>query len=161
MTIAEFILQDVQRELPMTRRVLAQTPDDKLDWQSHPEVHTISWNVDHLVDVASWTPTILVTADLDISPEGGADPPAHYVKQSDFLAAFDRNAAATIKSLQGVSDATMAEPWSLKTGSHTLFTMNKGDCLRKWIVSHLSHHRGILSTHLRQAGVKINSIFEE
>jgi len=55
----------------------------------------------------------------------------------------------------------MNEPWSLKMGVQTLITMNKGDCIRKWVFSHLAHHRGILSIYIRVAGLQIPSVYEE
>jgi uncharacterized damage-inducible protein DinB len=46
-------------------------------------------------------------------------------------------------------------------GGQTLFTMKKGDCLRKWVFCHSAHHRGILSVYLRMAAVQFRSIYEE
>jgi len=63
--------------------------------------------------------------------------------------------------LQGVRDDLMNEPWSLKMGVQTLITMNKADCIRKCVFSHLAHHRGILSIYIRVAGLQIPSVYEE
>ncbi len=80
---------------------------------------------------------------------------------TELLKAFDANVASALGSLQGVADSVMDETWSLKMGGQVLFTMKKGDCLRKWVFSHSAHHRGILSAYLRIAGVQFPSIYEE
>jgi uncharacterized damage-inducible protein DinB len=162
MTIAELLLTDLAWEFPATRKILARVPADKFDWKPADDLHTIAWNANHLVDVAGWTPMILETTELDLAPVGGlAQATSSFTEPVALLAKYDANVAATRKSLQGVGDPKMAELWSLKAAGQTILTMNKGDCLRKWIVSHMSHHRAILATYLRLAGIKLGSIFEE
>jgi len=56
---------------------------------------------------------------------------------------------------------TMDELCSLKMGGQVIFTMKKGDCIRKWILGHTAHHRGILTVYLRLAGIQFPSIYEE
>lgn len=77
------------------------------------------------------------------------------------LMAKDLAMESAMTRLNGVPDSVMDESWSLKMGGHVLFTMKKGDCLRKWVFSHSAHHRGILSVYLRMAGVPITSVYEE
>jgi uncharacterized damage-inducible protein DinB len=74
---------------------------------------------------------------------------------------FDDHCNKALRALQGVPDSVMDELWSLKMGGQILFTMQKGDCLRKWVFSHTAHHRGILSVYLRMAGVQVRSVYEE
>jgi uncharacterized damage-inducible protein DinB len=162
MTIAELLLTDLAWEFPATRKILERAPADKYSWSPVPDLRTIEWNANHLVDIAGWTPLILETAELDLAPAGGPSYATSAFKDpQELLAKYDENVAATLQALQGVSDAKMAELWSLKAGGQTILTMNKGDCLRKWITSHMSHHRAVLLTYLRLAGVKMGSIFEE
>ena len=162
MTIAELLLTDLAWELPATRKVIAAAPADKYTWSPAPDLRTILWNVNHLADIAGWTPMILDTTELDLAPVGGPTfTPAALSDPAEVLAKFDANTAATHQALAGVTDEKMAELWSLKAAGQTLLTMNKGDCLRKWITSHMSHHRAILVTYLRLAGIKMGSIFEE
>ena len=162
MTIAELLLTDLAWELPTTRKIIERAPADKYDWSPGAELHTIGWNANHLTDIAGWTSLILDTSELDLAPaEGPKYATSSYKDPQQLLAKYDEHVAATFKTLQGVSDAKMGEPWSLKMTGYTIFTMNKGDCLRKWITSHMSHHRATLITYLRLAGVKMGSIFEE
>lgn len=79
---------------------------------------------------------------------------------AELLKTFDANLAAAMDSLAGISDDSMSDDWSLKMGGQVLFTMKKGDCIRKWVFSHSSHHRGVLTAYLRLAGVPFPSIYE-
>jgi uncharacterized damage-inducible protein DinB len=162
MQIAEWMANELTEEMGMTRKLLAKIPHDKLNWQPAADLHTIGWNAAHLVEIISWVPGILTQAEWDIAPVGGepyVTPPAESTQQ--LLEHFDANQRQAMEALRGVPDTEMSQPWSLKMGGQTLFTMNKGDCLRKWVFSHSAHHRGVLATYLRLSGVPVTSVYEE
>ena len=71
MTIAELLLTDLAWELPTTRKIIERAPADKYSWSPGSDLHTIAWNVNHLTDVAGWTPLILDTSELDLAPADG------------------------------------------------------------------------------------------
>jgi uncharacterized damage-inducible protein DinB len=50
-------------------------------------------------------------------------------------------------------------PWSLKSGSHTIFSMPRAAVWRSFVLSHLVHHRGQLSVYLRMLDVPLPSIY--
>lgn len=162
MLISELMVPELTAEMAMTRKLLARIPPDKLDWKPAEGVHTIGWNAAHLAEIPGWLPGIVGQSEIDMAPVGGEPyvaPVATDVKT--LLKTFDDNVAKALAALQGAPDAVMAEPWTLKMGGQVIFTMPKGDCLRKWVFSHTAHHRGILSAYLRLAGVSFPSIYEE
>ncbi len=162
MLISELMATELSNEVAMTRNLLERVPEEKLDWHAQGELHTIAWNASHLVEIVGWVPGILEQSEWDISPVGGEAYVAPEVKEiSQLLETFDNNSKNAITALQGVQDAVMDDPWSLKMGGQILFTMNKGACLRKWVFSHSAHHRGILSVYLRMAGLQFPSIYEQ
>lgn len=162
MLISELMTAELPGELAMTRRLLARIPEDKLTWKPAEGLHTISWNAGHLVEIVGWVPGIVGLSEFDIAPVGGEPYVAPEVTQmGELLERFDAGCQVALNSLAGVPDSVMQEPWSLKMGGQTLFTMKKGDCIRKWVFSHSAHHRGILSAYLRMAGVEFPSIYEE
>ncbi len=111
---------------------------------------------------SSLAPGIVGKSEWDIAPIGEQPYVAPAMTNtSQMLDLFDENTQTAVNSLRGVPDSVMYEPWSLKMGGQTLFTMNKGDCIRKWVFSHSAHHRGILSAYLRMAGLQFPSIYEE
>lgn len=162
MMISELMAEELPREMAMTRSLLATIPDDKLLWKPSETLHTIGWNADHIVEIIGWVPGILNANEWDIAPVG-AEPytPIVSTQVSEILDRFDNHSRAAIEALQGVPDSEMAEPWSLMMGGQTLFTMKKGDCIRKWVFCHSAHHRGILSVYLKMAGIEFTSIYEQ
>ncbi len=162
MLISELMAKDLAMETAMTRSLLSKVPSDKLSWKPTEEMHTIGWNANHLAETLSWIPGILSGSEWDIAPAGGeAYVTPDLAAEGKLVEAFDRYCGEAMSALNGVPDSVMDESWSLKMGGHVLFTMKKGDCLRKWVFSHSAHHRGILSVYLRMAGVPITSVYEE
>lgn len=159
--ISELMVPELTLEMAVTRKLLAMVPDDKVHWSPGNGLQTIGWNASHLAEIAGWVPIMLNQAEFDIAPPGGEAVPLPTKKDNaQLLKHFDANAAKSLAALNGASDAVMAEPWTMKAGGQALFTMTKGECLRKWVFSHTAHHRGILSAYLRMAGVKHDSIYE-
>ena len=162
MLISELMSSELPAEMSMTRKLLARISDDLLAWKPAGEFHTIAWNATHLVEIVGWVPGIIGQSEFDIAPVGSEPYVTPEVTQAgQLLSMYDASCAAAMDSLVGVPDSVMQEPWSLKMGGQTLFTMKKGDCLRKWVFSHTAHHRGILSAYLRMAGLQFPSIYEE
>lgn len=162
MLISELMIQELESEMAMTRRLLARIPDDKLAWKPSESLHTIGWNAAHLAEITGWVAGIVAESEFDIAPVGAAPYVVPDATQMDpLLKRFDESLASALASLRGVPDSVMAESWSLKMGGQEIFTMKKGDCLRKWVFGHTAHHRGILSVYLRMAGVNLPSIYEE
>jgi len=161
MKIAELMIQELDREMPRTRTVLEQIPPDKMDWKPQEALHTIGWNANHLLDIASWTPTIVHDREWDMAPVGqGPIEPSALKDPKQILAQFDENVVTAREALKGATDQVLAEDWSLKAGGENLFTMSKEECLRTWLFNHVVHHRGILVTYLRLTGLDIKSPFE-
>lgn len=161
MLMSELMIPELAREFAATRALLAKVPDDKLDWSPGSGLRSIGWNASHLAEIAGWLPGVLSLPELDITlPSADAPPPARRNDVAQILKNFDEGAAASLAALRGVKDETMAEPWTMKMNGHVIFTMQKGDCLRKWVFSHIAHHRGILPAYLRMAGVPHDSLYE-
>jgi len=162
MLIFELMASELTSELAMTRNLLARIPREKLEWQPPGGLHSIAWNASHLVEIVGWVPGILGQSEWDIAPVGGeAYVTPEVTETSQLLEMIEDSGKKAISALHGVPDSVMDEPWSLKMGGQILFTMKKGDCIRKWVFSHSAHHRGILSVYLRMAGVQFPSIYEE
>jgi uncharacterized damage-inducible protein DinB len=58
-----------------------------------------------------------------------------------------------------VSDETLQQPWSLKSGANVLLTMPKVAVLRTWVMNHNIHHRAQLGVYLRLNDIPVPSTY--
>lgn len=162
MTLAELFLPELDREMARTRKVLEKAPADKLDWRPGEGMHTIGWNANHIADLVGWTREIIAKDEFDMAPLEGPKPePLALTDPREIVAAFDKHVNDARLAIQEATDAVFAEPWSLKSGGQTLFTIGKGECVRTWVLNHTVHHRAILSVYLRMVGVELTPVYDE
>jgi uncharacterized damage-inducible protein DinB len=156
MAIKDTLGPEHDREIAITRTLLARLPDDRLAWAPHPRSKPLGELASHLAAIPAWTARIfagprfdLDAIDLEIEPSGTA---------AGLLARFDERAAQSRAALAR-SDAEYLAVWVLKRGSREIFAMPKIAALRRFVLSHLIHHRGQLSVYLRIADVPLPSIY--
>lgn len=161
MSIADTWLPEFDLEMQGTRRTLERIPDDKLDWRAHPKSNTIGWLGMHIADIAGWVVPTLTTPSLHLHPPGSAppEPPAPPKSTQQILDLFDKNVAAARETLAAAKDETFAEPWSLLFNGATIFTEPKGSVLRGFVMSHMIHHRAILTVYLRLNDAPVPALY--
>ena len=132
MNYAETILPEFDREIANTRKVLERVPEDKLDWQAHPESRTIGWNANHLAEILGLVEGMLTAPALDIAPIGGE--PYQFPKltsRQEILDLFDRNVAAARKAIAAVKGDQLTQPWSLLRAGTPIFTLPRATWMRR------------------------------
>jgi uncharacterized damage-inducible protein DinB len=53
----------------------------------------------------------------------------------------------------------MLAPWTLRQGTHEVFTLPRISAIRSFVMNHSIHHRGQLSVYLRLKNVPLPSIY--
>lgn len=161
MSIAESWLPEFDQEMFGTRRTLERIPNDKLDWRPHPKSNTIGWLGMHLADIPGWVVPTLTQPSLHLHPPGSPpdEPSVPPESTQQILDTFDKNVAAARQALATAKDETFAEPWSLLFQGNTVFTEPKRDVLRGFVMSHMIHHRAILTVYLRMNDVPVPALY--
>jgi uncharacterized damage-inducible protein DinB len=158
MTIADTLLPEFDREMAVTRKLLARVPDGQLEWRPHPKSMTLGRLAGHLAELAQWVSVTIGQSSLDVAtprPDVYTAP----VTRAAVLAMFDTQVASARAALLGRSDAELLAPWSMLRAGETVFTMPKASVLRMMVFNHLVHHRGQLSVYLRMHDVPLPSIY--
>ena len=56
-------------------------------------------------------------------------------------------------------DETFFTDWTMRNGEQIYMTMPKVAVMRSFVMNHIIHHRGQLSSYLRPMGAKVPSIY--
>lgn len=156
MSVAETILAELELEGVATRKVLERMPDDKFQWTPHKKSMTIQKLASHVADIPGWVPMTVEQDELDVTKV--TQPPAMETA-ADLVAHFDMQMAAAKKTLQGTSDDTLKANWKLVMGDQVLVDLPKGECLRRWVLNHIVHHRAQLTVYLRLNDVAVPACY--
>jgi uncharacterized damage-inducible protein DinB len=156
MALIDGMLQELDQEAQTTRRVLERVPDNQLAWRPHPKARTLGELALHVATVPG------AVAQFAASPSPAqvptfADPSP--TSAAELIPALDRSIATAKKTLGGMNDAALTSTWQVMRGDRELFAMPRAAFLRSIMLNHWYHHRGQLSTYLRELGLPIPSIY--
>ncbi|MCA0374603.1 MAG: DinB family protein [Gemmatimonadetes bacterium] len=155
MSLAAALAAELEQEAVTTRRVLASVPDAHLAWTPHAKSRTLGQLAMHIaVNPASV---------MAMAMRNPASPPrlpeVSPASTADVLAAFDASVPEALSMLRTLSDAQLAESWSMEVNGAVIMTLPRAALLRLVLLSHWYHHRGQMSVYLRLLDVPVPSIY--
>lgn len=150
-------LSEFDREIGVTRRVLARVPDDRLSWGPHPRSMTLGRLATHVASLPGWLPQILNEARFDLAALPASSLADHSV--AAILGRFDGGVASARHALCESTDARLAETWTLCKDGDVVITLPRIVALRTEGLYHLTHHRGQLTVYLRLLDIPIPPIY--
>jgi uncharacterized damage-inducible protein DinB len=156
MALKDLLLPEFDREMAVTRKVLARVPEEKFGWKPHDKSMTLGRLAGHLAEIPGWVKETLTQDAFDMGGDHVPDVPA---TRDAVLAKFDKMVAAARPILDGATDAQFLSTWTLKNKGQTVFTMPKVAVLRAWVLNHAVHHRGQMAVYLRLNDVPVPSIY--
>lgn len=151
MTIAASMMFEYDQEMATTRRFLERVPADRADFSPHPKSMPLGRLAAHLAEIPGWIEPTLAHPEFDLA--GYVAPELSSTEA--LLVGYDRGVAKGRAALEGTTDATMFEPWTLRAGDQVFFTAPKVGVLRSFVLSHMIHHRAQLGVYLRLLDIPV------
>jgi uncharacterized damage-inducible protein DinB len=158
MTLTLSLLQELDMEMPNTRKTLERIPD-KPEWKPHPKSTSLGQLAQHLAEIPTWAVRSIELDEFDLSPPGAPYSPPAPGTREQILKTFDKNVAAARASLNATDDDHLMQPWTLKMGGKIVLTMPRAAVLRNFVLNHNVHHRAQMGVYLRLNDVPVPSIY--
>jgi uncharacterized damage-inducible protein DinB len=151
------LLRELEAELPVTRELLRRLPEASWTWSPHPRAMSLGRLGSHIAEVTRYGSLVLTTqrVDSEVRARGPMEPRG----TTALLEVFDREAAEFTAALGAADDALLRGRWSYCKGDRVVFEVSRIGALRRFVLNHLVHHRGQLSTYLRQLDVELPQIY--
>jgi len=80
-------------------------------------------------------------------------------KHAELLDAFTNVSKEARAAVAGLSDAQLAESWTLKWNGKVLFSLPRYDVVRVHCFNHLIHHRAQLTGYFRTLNVPLPALY--
>ncbi|HYN09872.1 MAG TPA: DinB family protein [Vicinamibacterales bacterium] len=161
MNLREALLQEFDLELPFTRRSLERVPIEKFDWKPHDKSMTLGWLATFIAISPTWGVFTLEQDVFDVKAGSSGQRPSLPKTQAELLQLFDQNYGKLRTVLAAASDASLEQPWSLKSGDEVWFTQPRWLALREFILNHIIHHRAQLGVYLRLLDISVPAIYND
>jgi uncharacterized damage-inducible protein DinB len=157
MALVDGLLPEFDREMGVTRRMLAAVPFTNPDWKPHTKSKSMRELSSHVVGVVRMGLFVLTVNELETGPSFQRLPDV--TSSEELLKRFDELVTNVRKELTGRGDGEMMVPWSMKREGKEMFTMPRASAWRTFVISHLIHHRGQLSVYLRLNEVPVPPVY--
>ena len=159
MKLSRFFAEQLDRELPISSRVLARVPEGRLDFRPHPKSMPLAYLGTLVAVMPSWIAMTITKDELDVHPKPGEGVrPEPWKTSADLLAQFEKSAGMARSALSGVSDAFLATPWKLLAAGKVVDKRPRHEVIADTLC-HAAHHRGQLSVYLRMLEIAVPSIY--
>jgi len=156
-TIATALIAELEHEGATTRKVLERIPPETFDWKPHEKSMTMGRLATHVAEMHGWTKHTVEEPELDFAKFDYK--PFEPKTTEELVQHFEKSFNEAIETLKGASDEIWFEPWSLKNGETTYFTMPKVVVMRSMVLNHIVHHRGQLSVYLRENNIPVPPMY--
>jgi uncharacterized damage-inducible protein DinB len=152
------LLPEFDHEMENTRKTLERVPLENANWKPHEKSPTMIWLASHVANIAIWGQITMPSDSLDL-----ANPPFEKPNTpestAELIAFFEKNRDAARAAIAAAADEDFMKPWTLKNGSHTIFTMPRVAVLRSFVMNHMIHHRAQLIVYLRLNNVPVPGLY--
>lgn len=150
------LLTEFQEEIATTRKLLARVPAEKFDYKPHDKSMSLGQLASHVADNPNWATMTIQTETCDIPSDYK---PFKAAAQEELLETFDRGSKDAAAAFAGTTDEELAKTWTMFFGGNPVLAMRRSAVLRKFVLSHMIHHRGQLSVYLRLNEIPVPAIY--
>jgi uncharacterized damage-inducible protein DinB len=156
----DILLADLEREIPISRRVLERVPDGHFDWKPHEKAMSMGYLAMMVATMPEWLGMMVNMNELDIAPKDGPKlRPPELKTSGELVRALETSAEKGRAALRGTNDAHLMTNWKLLSEGKVLAETPRHVQIRDGVLSHWVHHRGQLTVYLRLTGAKVPSVY--
>jgi uncharacterized damage-inducible protein DinB len=156
MRIADSILAEMDMEAITTKKLFDILPEDKLSWRPHPKARSLGELAMHIARLPRGVAE-LAQQDVAAPPDFPPDPEA--TSRAEVNQIFAESLKRAKEIVDSTDDAAAMAEWKLVGGDKTIMAMPRIAFWRAILLNHNYHHRGQLSTYLRELDVALPSIY--
>jgi uncharacterized damage-inducible protein DinB len=157
MALVDGLLQELEGEAGITKRLLERVPGEKLEWRPHAKSMTLGQLAYHVAEIPGNIARMVQVEFLDLSTVS-FEP----VTPKDYEAVmreFADGLELAKSTLGGMTDAFAGATWRLVMHGQVMMEMPRTAVLRTLMMNHLYHHRGQLTVYLRLLDVPLPVIY--
>ena len=160
MKLTELFLGELDREAPLTRRVLERVPEGRNEWKPHEKSMPLGRLAALVAGMPSWLAMMIDKTEFDLNPPGGSSGSfqTNFRTTADLLKSLDEGVSAARTALQKTSDDHLMTPWRLLMSGKTVLEHPRHVMMRDSI-NHLAHHRGQMTVYLRLNDVAVPAVY--
>ena len=149
------ILAELDQEAEATKRLLDIVPEDKLSWRPHPKAMSLGQLALHIAKTQGGVAEATVNNTAEASDFNHPEAQT----REEILTAFTEGLKKAKEIVSATGDERALAEWKLVDGDKVILAMPRIAFWRTVMLNHVYHHRGQLSTYLRQLDIPLPSVY--
>ena len=159
MTMTEFLLAELNREVDRSRKALEQVPEGKYEWKPHEKSMAFGYLAELVATIPMWVAMQVAKNDLDVAPADGSTMKQEPKKTSAALVqGLEKSAADARAALEKTTDEHLSTNWQLKARGNVVQQGARYAMIQDTL-NHWAHHRGQMTVYLRLMGAKVPALY--
>ena len=156
--LLQSLIAEFEHEVTNTRKLLQAVPQKDLAFKPSPVSWTMGELAQHIATIYYWYEGTLTKDVYDIAAEKLERGDVNDKEAT--LQLFERNVEKARQALQTLSEESLRQPWTMKSGQRTVLgPLPRGMVSRGFLFNHIYHHRGELVVYLRASGNKVPGLY--
>jgi uncharacterized damage-inducible protein DinB len=157
MTLKDGLLALFDREVAISKKVLANVPAGKNDWKPHEKSMQFGYLAQLVAMMPIWIAMVCDQDELDLAAGNLKQEP--WTSADDLLAQHEGFAAKGRAALAGIPEQKLyGTSWALKMKGNVMSNDPRHQVVADTL-THLAHHRGQLTVYLRLLEAKVASTY--
>lgn len=153
MSIVNLLVQEMNQEAAITRKMLALVPADKFTWKPHEKSMSMMQLTTHIAEIPGWMDHVIKHDFLDFNAEPYT--PTTVTSTQELLDLFEKSYESGRNALAAASDDTVLNKrWAMKGGEQVYADFSKYEAIRHSFAQNI-HHRAQLGVYLRLLNIPI------
>ena len=160
MEITKFFLDQLEREVSASRKVLARVPEVRNSWKPHERSMEMGYLAALVAQMPGWVAMMIATEELNMGDKSSTG--QFHTKGSDsreaLLEMAEESYTKAQAALSGTTEEHLNGTWSFKMYDKTVHSGPRHQQIADTF-THLAHHRGQLTVYLRLNEAKVPAIY--
>ncbi|HTP59459.1 MAG TPA: hypothetical protein VMM82_11110 [Spirochaetia bacterium] len=159
MKLTEIYLAQLEREAPLSLRVLQRVPEGKPDWKPHQKSMPLGYLAALVATMPGWIAMTITQDSLDLNPVGGSSfQRPEWKTTKDLERLLEQSVSQAREALKGASDEHLMTTWRLLVAGRVVDESPRHVVISDTF-SHVGHHRGQLTVYLRLNEVPVPMVY--
>jgi len=160
MEMTKFFLDQLEREVAASRKVLAEVPEGNNSWKPHEKSMEMGYLAALVAQMPAWIAMMIATDELNLDDKASSG--QFQAKGSDSREALLKLAEDSYgkakAALSGTTEEHLNGTWSFKMHGKAVASGTRIQQIADTF-THLAHHRGQLTVYLRLNGAKVPATY--
>lgn len=153
MSLGQLFLSELNDEAKKTLAILELVPFENPDWKPHEKSMGLVRLAVHVAEISDYIISTLETTEIDFEKHSYVPPAVE--NKTQLVNYFNEKLEKARALLSMVSDESLAELWTMRSGEQVYFSLPRSVVLRSFCLNHLIHHRAQLGVYLRILNVPL------